>query len=205
MHSFPLMISQIDAAWMVAFHSVTNPVLDWAAWLISTISWAGACWWVLAAVLWVRGYRLLAAQVVVALVIGAVSVEVLKHLLHRLRPSELMPQFLHLALPNLYDSRWSFPSGHSTLAMAAAMAVVFSTHKRSAWLLVIAALLVGWARIYQGVHWPSDVIAGWIIGIIAGLVAVLVSVIFEKNALFSQQKIGYTSRSRRRTTSFSDF
>jgi len=198
------MISQIDAAWMIALHSVTNPALDWAAWLLSTIGWMGACFWVLAAVLWVRGYRLLATQVVIALVLGAIAAEVLKHGFHRVRPSELMPQFVHLPLPSLHDSRWSFPSGHATLAMAAAMAVVFSTHKRWAWLLVLGALLIGWARIYQGMHWPSDVVAGWIIGIIAGLAAVIVSILFENNSLFLKEKNGYASCSRRTTTSLSD-
>jgi undecaprenyl-diphosphatase len=186
MHSLTAMISQIDLAWLSALHLFTNPILDWAAWLISTISWMGACFLALAAVLWIKGYRLLAVQIVVAMAVAGFGAEVLKHVVHRVRPSDLLPQFVHLPLPNLHDSHWSFPSGHASLAMAAAMAVVFGTHRSQAWWLVAAAVVVGWSRVYQGVHWPSDVLFGMILGIGAAMISVVFSVVLENYPLFQR-------------------
>ena len=67
----------------------------------------------------------------------------------------------------------SFPSGHAMLSAVVfltlgALVSRFSTRRRiRAWALgaaVLLTLLVGLSRVYLGVHWPSDVLAGWCLG-----------------------------------------
>ncbi|MCA9613179.1 MAG: phosphatase PAP2 family protein [Sandaracinus sp.] len=64
----------------------------------------------------------------------------------------------------------SFPSGHSqsTMAMALTLALVAQHHpslspvqRRAAWGLLLVPAVVGWTRNYLGVHYPTDVLAGW--------------------------------------------
>ena len=60
----------------------------------------------------------------------------------------------------------SFPSGHATFFAALALAMFFY-HKKQEWVFLIAALLIGLARVMSGVHYPIDIIAGYIIGILS--------------------------------------
>ncbi|MEE8131651.1 MAG: phosphatase PAP2 family protein [Candidatus Paceibacterota bacterium] len=62
----------------------------------------------------------------------------------------------------------SFPSGHMTFYFALAFAVFF-IHKRWGWRLMGATFIIGLARIFTGIHWPLDIIAGAVIGIISVL------------------------------------
>jgi membrane-associated phospholipid phosphatase len=68
----------------------------------------------------------------------------------------------------------SFPSGHTTVAtlFALACAWALTSHVPAGWrrwLVFTAAccyaIVVGWSRIWLGVHWPTDVLAGWLFGL----------------------------------------
>ncbi len=67
--------------------------------------------------------------------------------------------------------RFSFPSGHATAALAAALPVALSIDPSPGVLLLALALLVGLSRAYLGVHYLGDVLAGWAIAIAATLIA----------------------------------
>ncbi|WP_262489847.1 phosphatase PAP2 family protein [Hymenobacter terrenus] len=64
------------------------------------------------------------------------------------------------------ETTYSFPSGHAMDTAAVATAVGFLLWQHRAYWLArplgpVFALNVGWARLYLGVHYPSDVLAGW--------------------------------------------
>ncbi|CAM3091153.1 hypothetical protein SPAN111604_03095 [Sphingomonas antarctica] len=62
-------------------------------------------------------------------------------------------------------SNASFPSGHSSNTMAILLLfALLSGGGWRTWVAVGVAILVGWTRIVLGVHWPSDVFAGWMLG-----------------------------------------
>lgn len=107
-----------------------------------------------------------ALMVVASLVAGTIFFSVVKLIIRRPRPA-------------LYDARieqggFSFPSGHATMAavLCATLAVILIQRVRSFWLRVlivfcsiVAAVWIGLSRVYLGVHYPSDVLAGWAVGV----------------------------------------
>jgi undecaprenyl-diphosphatase len=66
----------------------------------------------------------------------------------------------------------SFPSGHALFFFALAT-TVYLFNKKWGLFYLISALLIGVARVYVGIHWPFDIIAGMFIGIITGWLSFL--------------------------------
>ena len=103
-----------------------------------------------------------------AMLIGLVVVNfTIKPLAARDRPWLVIRDFVNL-VPEKDPN--SFPSGHTNAAFAFALAVCMSAPKR--WMkiaAVCAAAVMGLSRLYVGVHFPSDVLAGALIGALCGL------------------------------------
>ncbi|MDO8664068.1 MAG: phosphatase PAP2 family protein [Candidatus Liptonbacteria bacterium] len=66
------------------------------------------------------------------------------------------------------ESGSSIPSGHAAFFFALATIIYFYNRRWGIWYFVLS-LLIGLARIFAGVHWPSDIIAGVVVGILSGL------------------------------------
>ena len=81
---------------------------------------------------------------------------------------------------------YSFPSGHSANASSVYSSLAFSLRKKWMTALAIALpLLVGFSRIVVGAHYPTDVMAGWILGLLAvGMVTLLIGHVKNELALY---------------------
>ena len=107
-----------------------------------------------------RRYRLMT---LVAISVGGAAVLniTLKAIFERQRP-DLWVQLVH-------ESGYSFPSGHAMASAALAFAVIAITWRRPGWHTWMIALMaayitfVGFSRMYLGVHYPSDIVAGWLV------------------------------------------
>ena len=67
------------------------------------------------------------------------------------------------------ESDKSFPSGHTTGAFEIAIALLLTLNKKYSWAFPVIAFLTGCSRIYLMVHFPTDVIGGFIVGVISGI------------------------------------
>lgn len=156
-------------------HLPHNWFLDSLAILVSYSTYWGAAFVVLCAINYVlpgAERKLLAkAGAVSMLVAGLLNDGVFHFFIHRARPFVTLSEVITVGYT---PSSYSFPSGHTALAfaMAAAYCMVFP-HRIETYIVLSIALLVGFSRIYMGVHYPSDVLAGMVLGTACGTVCTL--------------------------------
>ncbi len=93
---------------------------------------------------------------------------ILKHLVARPRPYTQIPG-LQLLVPLASD--WSFPSGHSSSLLCAGTVCLARLPKKAGVPLFVLALLIALSRLYVGIHYPTDVICGVLLGIVLALLA----------------------------------
>ena len=120
--------------------------------------------------------RRAAVLLVVAVVGGLLIGVVLKSAVHRDRPP--------LQYQEAYVFTKSFPSGHSMLSavtyltLGALLAQVTRRRRVKIYIIAVALLvtfLVGLSRVYLGVHWPTDVLAGWTAGLVWSILCLFVA------------------------------
>ena len=120
-----------------------------------------AAWW-----LYRVGNRRGALFCVSAALIPTLNMLLIKNWFERPRPL-FWPRMIE-------ETNFSFPSGHSTFSAAIAVMMIMlcreTPYRRVAWLIGIAfALSTGFSRVYLGVHYPTDVWAGWTNGTLTAL------------------------------------
>ncbi len=173
------MITDFDFAVLNALQSVRSVLLDWIMIVITYIGSTGIVWIVPGLVLLCRkGTRRQGAVILAAMGLGQLlGTLILKNIIMRPRPFSypqglLSPETLAIPLPM---GRWSFPSGHTITSFAAATGIFFANKKCGIAALVLAAL-IGLSRLYLYVHFPTDVLAGAVLGVLCGIAIQWVSI-----------------------------
>lgn len=152
-----------------ALQNIRNPILDKIMVFFSTLGNAGIFWIVIALILlipkktrWI-GFECICAMLL-TFIIGNL---ILKNVFDRTRPWVVtgFDQFpAGLKLPG--DA--SFPSGHTMNSITASLVLLFND-KRMGIPAVIIAVLISFSRMYNYCHFPTDVIAGVVIGIVSAI------------------------------------
>ncbi len=108
-----------------------------------------------------------------ALLFGALLTNLtLKPLVARPRPYTVEPfRSWWVAIGAGAESDLSFPSGHTTSATAAMLAIFLFNKKKYSWPVLLYPFLMGFTRLYLAVHYPTDVLGGLIAGALGALLA----------------------------------
>lgn len=149
-----------------AIDSIHNPILDKIMIAITHLGDAGLFWIAISiALLFFKKYRKIGVVSLGALVLSLIFTNgIIKNMFDRVRPfmyDEAIRQRLLIKEP--FDS--SFPSGHSSASMAAAVSI-FIYNKKMGIPAIIVALLIAFSRLYLFVHFPTDVLTGLVLGIL---------------------------------------
>ena len=143
-----------------------TPALDGAMRFITHLGDAGAIWIVLTLILlFIPRTRKAGAVCAAALIVNLLITNLaLKNIIQRIRPYDVMDS-LKILVDAEHD--FSFPSGHTAASFAAVWAMRRMLPKKCWIPAIVLAVLISLSRLYVGVHYPTDVIGGAIVGIIA--------------------------------------
>lgn len=120
-------------------------------------------------------WQMVIQAIAAGLVAKFIIAEVIRYFLPRARP------FVENSINVLinHSSAPAFPSGHSAFFFAVST-VVYFYNKKAGLLFFGASFLIGLARVFSGIHWPSDILSGAIVGIFSALFILLS---FRKSSL----------------------
>lgn len=152
----------------------SDPLLDAILYAFTVLGTAYVIALLAAPLAW-RGQRELAFDVLVLVAVALVVTEALKLATGRPRPCEALVSVRTLAwYPCGSEPGLAFPSGHATRAFALAALLAGRLGARPGLALGSVAALIGLSRVYLGVHWPTDVIGGAVLGLALGAAALVV-------------------------------
>lgn len=156
----------LDTQLVLFLNSLTSisPALDsiiifFASYLAYVLIIAFAIFILFSGYEWRKRFEALGVVLVSVFIARGVITELIRFFYHRPRP------FIDLPIQPLFtDPAWSFPSGHATFFFALATSV-YLYNKKWGIGFYIATILMTISRVVAGIHYPSDIIAGALIGI----------------------------------------
>ena len=149
-----------------------NPVTDAVFPAVTCLGESGIFWILLSLLIIAlgrkNGWRTTGCLMLAAMLLGLLLGEIaLKNIICRPRPFQEMPEISLLIPP---PSGYSFPSGHSCASFAAAT-IIFLKDKRPGTAALALAALIAFSRVFLFVHYPTDVLAGSLLGVLCALAA----------------------------------
>ena len=169
-------MEELELAILHGIQALRVPALDVAMTMLSLAGSYALIWLVIAAALLARKTtRQAGAAAVVSIALAEIAVAFLKPIFMRPRPFMVDSSVALIIDP---PGDWSFPSGHAAVACACAVtiAMLLGTTRWNIWLPIAAlAVLMTFSRLYLFVHWPTDVLAGAVLGAGVGTIVGLTS------------------------------
>ncbi|QSR88691.1 phosphatase PAP2 family protein [Methylacidiphilum caldifontis] len=171
---------QLDIFLFYSLNGYHSPFLDWLMPFISDLGNFSLSLWILGLLLFIFGKfrgRLFVVLALISVIVGdRLIIDTIKQLVHRPRPFQVLPHVrvvekqdkIYYSNPPLTKGSLkgrSFPSGHAANNTAAAV-MLTAVYGLSALWIWLWVLLVSYSRIYMGVHYPSDILAGWLISLV---------------------------------------
>ncbi|MBD5219559.1 MAG: phosphatase PAP2 family protein [Bacteroidales bacterium] len=166
--------------WLNSWH---HPFWDTFMYIASgRLTWVGLYTALILALLRAYGWRTMAivflASILAVTLADQFTATILRPFVERLRPAHLenpISSLVHV-VNDYRGGRYGFPSCHAanTFALCTVMALVFRRPALTV-AMIVWAVLNCYSRIYLGVHYPGDILAGTIIGIICGTITYLLA------------------------------
>ncbi len=119
-------------------------------------------------------WRMVAEALLTAVFVRFILVEIIRKIWFRSRP--FVDNYVNLLLPSYDPYKASFPSGHASFYFALST-IIYCYNKKAGILFYIGSFLIVISRVFVGIHWPADILAGAFLGIVMG---VIINKIFKK-------------------------
>ncbi|MEG0035930.1 MAG: phosphatase PAP2 family protein [Oscillospiraceae bacterium] len=163
------------------------PFLDYVMVFLTRLGDGGFIWILAGLILLIpKKTRRGGFDLLICLMITAVLNNLLiKELVSRLRPYDTIAALSILVEP---EASFSFPSGHASASLAAALALTLAFGKKGAF-AYIPAVLIAISRCYVGVHYPTDIFAGMAVGTIVALLTYCLLHRFVKTDFIPKRRI----------------
>ncbi|SDL09803.1 undecaprenyl-diphosphatase [Maridesulfovibrio ferrireducens] len=171
---------------------------SWLDQIMPLISSAALLWVIILAAtaygIYKKGPKILIVMLVIIASMGVAdfSTGLIKKTIGRVRPVNSLPltyfredgqwQRRPLDFKPLKEKGNSYPSAHAANSMAFALMCMFFFRKLRPWMILLP-LAVGYSRLYLGKHFPTDVLAGWVVGICVAISVWLIWNNFIKNKI----------------------
>ncbi len=142
-----------------AVQAIRSPAMDTAFEAITEFGSANFYIAALIAFCWIADPRL-GAKIAAVIAVSVLVNYGLKHMLHEPRPFLLNPSVAVIS-----ESGYSLPSGHAQHSLLFWGLIGAYFQRKSVWIFgTILVMLIGLSRVYLGVHFPTDILVGWLVG-----------------------------------------
>ena len=157
-----------------------SKILDYIMLFFTYLGEEGIIWIIFGVIMMILPkYRKHGVKMALALLVMlCINNIILKPVIARPRPFVNDPSILEQMIIHA-PSSFSFPSGHTASSFAGACILAHANKKAAFWAYPLA-ILIAFSRAYLQVHYPSDIIAGALLGTVYAFIAILIFAVIEK-------------------------